>query len=123
MKKGYMYILKCSDGTYYTGSTTNLELRLAQHNAGEGANYTKKRLPVELVYNEEYSRIDDAFFREKQIQGWRREKKEALIKGSFESLPILASSVASTASTASTGSATPKRPQRPKPPRHKAMKK
>jgi putative endonuclease len=98
MKKGYIYILKCSDGTYYTGSTTNLELRLAQHKAGEGANYIKKRLPVELVYNEEYSRIDDVFYREKQIQGWRKAKKEALIKDSFELLPALASSVVSTSS-------------------------
>jgi len=101
-----MYILKCSDGTYYTGSTTDLELRLAQHKAGEGADYAKKRLPVELVYNEEYSRIDDAFYREKQVQGWRRDKKEALIKGSFELLTTLASSVASTASTSSATSAT-----------------
>jgi len=98
MKKGYMYILKCFDGTYYTGSTTDLELRLAQHKTGEGTNYTKRRLPVELVYYEEYSRIDDAFFREKQVQGWRRAKKEALIKGSPELLPELASSVTSTGS-------------------------
>ena len=102
MEKGYMYILKCSDGTYYTGSTTNLEFRLGQHQAGEGASWTKKRLPVELVYYEEYSRIDEAFYREKQVQGWRRAKKEALIKGSPELLPALAA----TASAASTGSAT-----------------
>jgi putative endonuclease len=61
MPKGYMYILECSDGSYYTGSTTNLELRLAQHLAGEGANHTKKRLPVKLIYYEEFGRIDDAF--------------------------------------------------------------
>jgi len=90
VKKGYMYILKCSDGTYYIGSTTDLELRLAQHQAGEGANYTKKRLPVELVYYEECLQIDEAFYREKQVQGWRRAKKEALIKGSPELLPALA---------------------------------
>jgi predicted GIY-YIG superfamily endonuclease len=88
--KGYTYILQCSDGSYYVGSTNNLELRLAQHQAGEGANHTKKRLPVELVYYEEYSRIDEAFYREKQIQGWRRGKKEALIKGAYDKLPELA---------------------------------
>lgn len=88
--KGYMYILQCSDGSYYTGSTTNLELRLAQHQAGEGANHTKKRLPVKLVYFEEYNRIDQAFYREKQIQGWSRIKKEALIHGKPELLPQLA---------------------------------
>jgi putative endonuclease len=88
--KGYMYILECSDGSYYTGSTTDLERRLAQHQNGEGANHTKKRLPVKLVYFEEYSRIDEAFYREKQVQGWSRKKKEALIKGMPEKLHELA---------------------------------
>lgn len=74
-----MYILRCSDGSYYTGSTKYLETRLIQHQTGQGANFTKKRLPVELVYFEEHSRIDIAFHREKQIQGWSRRKKEALI--------------------------------------------
>ena len=90
MKKGYMYILECSDGSYYTESTTNLELRLQQHQSGEGANHTKKRLPVTLVYYEEYSRIDEAFYREKQVQGWSRKKKEALINGNSQLLPQLA---------------------------------
>lgn len=87
--KAYMYILLCADGSYYTGSTRDLELRLQQHQSGEGANHTRKRLPVKLVYYEEYSRIDEAFHREKQVQGWSRKKKEALIKGDFESLPGL----------------------------------
>ena len=59
-----MYILECSDGSYYTGSTNNLELRLMQHQNAEGANFTKTRLPVKLLYFEEYSRIDEAFYRE-----------------------------------------------------------
>ncbi|MDF2552380.1 MAG: hypothetical protein K0R77_1655 [Chryseobacterium sp.] len=84
--KGWMYILLCSDGSYYTGSTNNLELRLAQHQNGEGANHTKKRLPVKLLYYEEYDRIDLAFYREKQVQGWSRKKKEALINGWDEEL-------------------------------------
>ena len=88
--KGYLYILECADGSYYTGSTNNLELRLAQHQNGEGANHTKKRLPIRLVYLEEYDRIDLAFYREKQIQGWSRRKKEALINGTPELLPKLA---------------------------------
>jgi putative endonuclease len=87
--KGYMYILECCDGSYYTGSTKDLELRMAQHQAGEGANHTKKRLPVKLVYYEEYQRIDEAFYREKQVQGWSRKKKEALINGDFENLSPL----------------------------------
>ena len=88
--KGYMYILECSDGSYYTGSTKNLKRRLSQHQAGKGANHTKKRLPVKLVYFEEYPRIDKAFYREKQVQGWSRKKKEALINGMPEKLHELA---------------------------------
>ena len=88
--KGYMYILLCSNGSYYTGSTNNLELRLTQHQNGEGANHTKKHLPVTLVYYEEYQRVEDAFYREKQIQGWSRKKKEALINGDHNLLPELA---------------------------------
>lgn len=87
--KGYMYILLCDDGSYYTGSTNNLELRLQQHFAGEGANHTKKHPPVELLYYEEFDRIDEAFNREKQVQGWSRKKKEALINREYGKLPEL----------------------------------
>ena len=86
----FMYILRCADGSYYTGSTKNLERRLAQHRNGEGANFTRKHLPVELVYVEEYNRIDEAFYREKQVQGWSRAKKEALIDRQYGKLPELA---------------------------------
>jgi putative endonuclease len=79
--KGWMYILECADSSYYTGSTNNLELRLQQHQEGKGANYTMKRLPVQLVYFEEYEKVHQAYYREKQVQGWSRKKKEALIKG------------------------------------------
>jgi putative endonuclease len=77
----WVYILKCVDNTYYTGSTKNLERRIEEHQKGIGANYTQKRLPVTLIYFEEYKWIDDAFRREKQIQNWSRKKKEALING------------------------------------------
>ena len=90
--KGYMYILRCGNGSYYTGSTTNMELRLEEHRDGIGANFTSKNLPVEVVYVEEFDRIDEAFYREKQIQGWNRKKKEALIKGKPEALPGLSKS-------------------------------
>ncbi len=82
----YMYILECADSSFYTGSTKNLERRLWQHQNGQGANYTKKRLPVKLVYCEPYERIDYAFNREKQVQGWSRRKKQALIENNFENL-------------------------------------
>lgn len=93
MTKGYMYILLCSDGTYYTGSTKYLEQRLLQHQSGEGANYTSCRLPVTMIYYEEYSRIDEAFYREKQVQGWNRKKKEALMRGEVHLLSQLAKKV------------------------------
>jgi putative endonuclease len=87
--KGWMYILECSDGSYYTGSTNNLVLRIEQHQNGEGANHTKKRLPIKLLYTEEFQRVDEAFYREKQVQGWSRKKKEALMNGEFDKLSQL----------------------------------
>jgi len=87
--RGFTYILRCSNGQYYTGSTTNIEKRLVQHQSGEGASFTRKYLPVELVYIEEHMNIREAFNREKQIQGWSRKKKEALIKECQGILPVL----------------------------------
>lgn len=84
--KGYVYFLECSNGQLYVGSTIDLAVRFQQHHKGEGANFTKKHLPVKLVYVEIYDRIDIAFKREKQLQGWSRKKKEALIQGCFEAL-------------------------------------
>jgi putative endonuclease len=84
------YILLCSNGHYYTGSTTDLERRLEQHSSGEGSNFTRKHLPVKLVYFEEFDRIDDAYYREKQIQGWSHCKKTALIKGDTNKLHEMA---------------------------------
>jgi putative endonuclease len=92
MSEPTMYILKCANNKYYTGSTKNLERRLRQHQTGQGANFTKKHLPVELVYFETFPRIDWAFYREKQIQGWSHSKKEALIQGDFEKLRELSRS-------------------------------
>ena len=91
--KGYMYILECVDGTYYTGSTIDLESRIVQHQSGLGANHTKKRLPVKLIYYEVFQRIDYAFYREKQVQGWSRKKKEALMRGTSEELNKLSECV------------------------------
>ena len=85
-----MYILQCADGSYYTGSTKDLEKRLNEHDNFLGANYTKKKHPVRLVYYEEYNRIDEAFYREKQVQGWSHTKKKALIEGNKNKLPLLA---------------------------------
>ena len=90
--KGFMYILQCSDGKFYTVSTLNIDKRVIEHQSGFGANYTKDKLPVVLVYFEEFSRIDLAFNREKQVQGWSRKKKEALINGKYQLLPELSKS-------------------------------
>jgi putative endonuclease len=109
----YMYILECADGSYYTGSTWNLERRLAEHQSGVGARHTAKRLPVKLVYCEYYDRIVDAYRREKQVQGWSRRKKQALIEENAEKLVEYSrnytqyppSSAALTGAAASTSSA------------------
>ena len=90
----FVYILECADGTYYTGSTWNIEARLYQHQSGIGSNHTKLRLPVNLVFSEEYDRIDEAFAREKQIQGWSHQKKKALIECNFEGLVRLSKNYA-----------------------------
>ena len=89
MKKGYLYILRCSNGSFYTGSTVNIARRLHQHQSGRGANYTRKHSPVTLVYQEDYTTIGEAFRREKQIQGWTHAKKQALIDGDFDKLSHL----------------------------------
>ena len=77
----YAYIVKCSDGTYYTGYTNDLEKRLLAHNAGKGAKYTRNRLPVELVYFEEYEDKSEAMKREYAIKRLTRKQKEKLISG------------------------------------------
>jgi len=89
----WIYILECADGSYYVGSTKNLERRISEHQQGLGAIYTSNRLPVKLVYGEEYDSVADAYAREKQVQGWRRAKREALINGDPELLPALAKKI------------------------------
>jgi predicted GIY-YIG superfamily endonuclease len=82
----FVYILSCSDHSYYVGLTNNLELRVMRHNAGQGAKYTRGRLPVKLIWSELHESKSSALRREIQIKGWRRDKKELLLKAnsSFE---------------------------------------
>lgn len=87
--RGYVYILRCADGHYYVGSTTNLEARFAAHQAGEGGDYTARRLPVAVVYSEEFETLHDAFLVEREVKGWSRAKKEALIRRDYAALPEL----------------------------------
>ncbi|GAT71957.1 excinuclease ABC C subunit domain protein [Microbacterium sp. HM58-2] len=83
---GYVYILRCADGTLYVGSTRHLAQRLEQHDAGMGSAYTKRRLPVELISSEAFDRIDEAFAWEKRIQGWSHAKRMAFIEGGMDAV-------------------------------------
>ena len=83
----YVYILECSDKSYYTGVTNNIDRRLGEHNAGEDeSSYTFKRRPVVLKYCEQFNDIKQAIELEKQIKGWSRKKKEALMQEKWEEL-------------------------------------
>jgi putative endonuclease len=86
---GYVYILRCSDGSYYVGSTSNLDARVESHQRGRGGHYTSRRQPVTLVWAGEFESISAAFAFEHQVKGWRRDKKEALIANRFDLLPYL----------------------------------
>jgi len=86
----WLYILRCSDGAYYIGTTRDsLDRRVAEHQAGTFGGYTARHRPVKLVYSQHFARITDAIEVERQVKGWRRAKKEALIRGDFELLPAL----------------------------------
>jgi putative endonuclease len=86
----YLYILLCADGSYYTGTARlGLERRVAEHNTGEYGGYTKERRPVTLVFSQWFDQITDAIAAERQVKGWSRAKKEALIRGDFEGLKLL----------------------------------
>ncbi len=76
----YVYVLECVDGSFYTGYTTDVQRRLAEHNDGEGAKYTRGRTPVELVYKESYGNRSSAMSREAEIKGFSRSRKERLVR-------------------------------------------
>jgi len=91
MKQSYVYILKCSDSTYYTGVTSNLSQRMFRHDTGYFPDcYTFTRRPLVLVFYCEFTDIQLAFEKEKQIKKWSRAKKEALINGDYDALVNLA---------------------------------
>jgi putative endonuclease len=83
---GHVYILRCADGSFYVGSTTDLARRIIQHEAGKGSAYTRRRLPVTVVWSEEFARIEDAFQWEKRIQGWSHAKRQAFIDGGIDAV-------------------------------------
>lgn len=86
MPNVFVYIVKCSDGSYYIGHTSDLEQRIAEHNNGTCAGYTSTRLPIELVYAQEFQSRNEAYLLERKLKGWSHKKKEALIQGDFEAL-------------------------------------
>ena len=92
MKKAWVYILLCSDNSYYTGSTTALEQRLADHQSGRYCGYTSRRLPVRFLWSEEFEDIRDATALERKVKKWTRAKKEALMRGDFKMLQLLSQS-------------------------------
>jgi predicted GIY-YIG superfamily endonuclease len=86
----HAYLLRCNDGSYYAGHTDQLEIRIAQHDAGILGGYTAARRPVTLVWSDSFSTRDEAFAVERRIKGWSRAKKEALIAGDWTRLQALA---------------------------------
>ena len=90
MSGAYLYMPRCADGSYYVGTTRNeLEVRLAEHNSGVYGGYTAARRPVTLVVAEAFDQITDAIAAERQVKGWSRAKKQALIAGDWSSLRFL----------------------------------
>ncbi len=93
MNQYFVYILLCSDNSYYTGITNNLDKRIDEHQMGiDRKAYTFKRRPVKLVFSEIFNDVNQAIAFEKQVKGWRRAKKEAIIRGDWHLLPELAKS-------------------------------
>ena len=86
----FVYILQCCDGSFYVGLTQDVSKRLEVHNSGEGPAFTASRLPVRLIYQEYFATLEEAAHREKQLKGWSRAKKEALISGNLKLLSELA---------------------------------
>ena len=82
----YVYIVECADQLYYTGSTDNVEARVMKHNTGEYGGFTASRRPVRLVYSQEFQSAIEAVTAERQLKGWSRAKKKALIEGKYDLL-------------------------------------
>ena len=90
MQLFYVYILKCNDGSYYIGHTDNLEKRIQEHNMNKYAGYTATRLPVELVFSEEFTSRDAALNAEHKLKKWTRKKRETLIKHGWQGMQSFA---------------------------------
>lgn len=90
----WVYLLRCIDGSYYTGHTDNLDKRVQEHHTGAIAScYTFKRRPIQLVFSQDFSTREEALASEQQIKGWSRKKKEAMIRSDWAEVSRLARSV------------------------------
>ena len=85
----YAYMLLCADGSYYVGHTDDLNARIAAHQAGSYPGYTQTRRPVRLEWHQDFPEREQAFAAERQIKGWSRAKKEALIRGDWDAIQLL----------------------------------
>jgi tRNA/rRNA methyltransferase len=103
----YAYMLRCADGSYYVGHTDDLDARFGAHQSGLIEGYTQNRRPVTLAWSQEFAERDEAFRTERRIKGWSRAKKEALIRGDWEAIHLLAMRTPVLRDAASTGSAAP----------------
>ena len=90
MNDFYIYILRCSDNSYYVGHTDNIEKRISEHRFNQYNCYTSKRLPIEVVFVQSFGTRDEAFIAERQIKKWNRHKKEALIENNWDKISSLA---------------------------------
>lgn len=86
----WVYILRCADGSYYTGHTDDLEKRLVEHDSAQIAGYTATRCPVKLIFSEEFSTREEALASERRIKGWSRKKKEAMMRADWVEVSRLA---------------------------------
>ena len=110
MTGAHVYILRCRDNHYYVGSTRgSLERRVSEHNAGIVDGYTRPRRPVTLVYSQWFERMTEAFAAERQLKGWSRAKKEALISGDWSRVSLLAAGSERSSSRASSRGSSPRR--------------
>ena len=86
----WVYIMRCADNSYYTGHTDDLEKRIAEHHTGKREGYTSTRLPVTLVFSQEFPTREEALTCERQVKGWSRSKKEAMMRGDWVEVSRLA---------------------------------
>jgi predicted GIY-YIG superfamily endonuclease len=89
MKPFFIYMLECNDGSYYIGHTDDIDRRISEHNNGQISGYTKNRLPIKVVYTQDFATRDEAINAEQQIKGWSRKKKHALIQNDWETIKKL----------------------------------